>query len=320
MKIDTKAAEAGFVTIAPNSLCNSQLQVNPCRWAETTTTLDPGWGLDQQFPQQDEMRFFVDAIACVKYVLSVALSGDVFVVGFSQGAKLATRFGCAAAAISSELRLRGVVAAEGFFADEAAYPTCGADAGSVTPPPLLMFQAQQDAVVPYCNPGAPYIHSSEYFTRWAAGYAGCQQTVPFGQQILVNSPVLMQARASAVLAATARAEAAPPRMRQAMCPPGVSVLSRDANDNVTGADANDANGVTRLQRVYTNGVGWCAARHALCTPALCVLGHLLHWQPHGVRAHTPRRRAAPRLWRCSGRPRARRRDTSGPARWRRWAA
>ena len=205
MKIDTKAAKAGFVTIAPNSLCDTPLQISTCRWAETTTTLDPGWAADQQFSQQDELLFFVDAIACVKSVLNVDLSGDVYAIGFSQGAKLVTRFGCAAAAISSELRLRGVVAGEGFFADEAAYPTCGAVAGGVTPPPMLLFQAQQDAVVPYCTPGAAYIQSSEYYHRWAAGYAGCQQTVPFGQQILVDSPVLMQARASQRCACRQRA-------------------------------------------------------------------------------------------------------------------
>lgn len=197
VKIDSKAAAKGFVTIAPNALCDTPLQISTCRWAETATKLDPGWATDQQFPQQSEMSFFADAVACAKTVLGVSLSGDVFALGFSQGAKLVTRFGCAGADISGgELRLRGVVAAEGFFADELAYPTCGASAGvdDVTPPPMLLFQAQQDATVPYCTSGAPYIQSAEYFNRWAAGYAGCRQTVPFGQQVLVNSPAILQAR------------------------------------------------------------------------------------------------------------------------------
>ena len=202
--IDSKAAAKGFVTIAPNALCDAPLQLSTCRWAETTTTLDPGWAADQTFPQQSEMRFFADAVACVKTVLGVSLGGDVFALGFSQGAKLVSRFGCAGAAVSGgELRLRGVVAAEGFFADEVAYATCGAavSRGDVTPPPMLLFQAQQDATVPYCTPGAPYIQSAEYFNRWAAAYARCRQTVPFGQQVLANSPAIMQARLCTMRAA-----------------------------------------------------------------------------------------------------------------------
>jgi len=89
--IDAKATAAGFVVLAPNSECNS---FTNCVWGDTSTALDPAGAVGDVVTNGCELAFFVDAARCVSDVLQVPLSGDVYALGFSQGGKLASRFGC----------------------------------------------------------------------------------------------------------------------------------------------------------------------------------------------------------------------------------
>jgi hypothetical protein len=175
----------------------------------TQTALDPGYLVDAALPQYDELGFFVDALRCVRDVLRVPLSGDVAIIGLSQGAKLAARFGCAAAARSrGELRVRAVVVAGAAWAaaeDVLAVPwweeeplqatpssvSCEAALGSGVPPPLLLFQAANDVVVPYCTSGvALYRPDGAYLAAWALRYSGCAAALPLSPLVLARRPLL----------------------------------------------------------------------------------------------------------------------------------
>jgi hypothetical protein len=208
--------------------------------APTQTALDPGYLDDAALPQYDELGFFVDALRCVRDVLRVPLSGDVATVGLSQGAKLAARFGCAAAARSrGELRVRAVVlagaawaAAEDVLAapwpqpQEAASSSCEATLGSGAPPPLLLFQAANDVVVPYCASGvALYRPDAEYVAAWALRYSGCAAAAPASPASPPASPLVVLARR--------------PLLR-AFCP-------------VTPPPAADGSNGTDLLRIYATG-------------------------------------------------------------------
>jgi hypothetical protein len=147
--IDFKASAAGFVVVAPNALCDNA--IDSCRWAQTGTPLDPGYVTDDQLlGQQNEMRFFVDAIRCARQLVEAQpvpmqnrLSGDVYALGFSQGAKLVTRFGCQGYAISGgALTVRAVAAAAAILADTVNIQRCANSAADNAPPPLLLFMAR----------------------------------------------------------------------------------------------------------------------------------------------------------------------------------
>lgn len=220
--IDAKATAAGFVVLAPNSECN----VVNCVWGDTSTALDPAGAVGEVVTNGCEVAFVVDAVRCVSDVLQVPLSGDVYALGFSQGAKLASRFGCEGSAASGgALRVRAVAAAESLFAQPDA-ASCASGSADTRPPPLLLFQAQNDPVVPFCVPGAFYEATSVYFNKWATGFDGCRSS------------------------STPLSSSATPPVLQALCAPGAATLSGAAVAHELVADA------TRLLRVYTNGFKW----------------------------------------------------------------
>ena len=207
-------------------------------WGSTTTPLDPAHAAGVVLTQL-ELPFFVDALRCVRDVLRVPLSGDVYALGFSQGAKLASRFGCQGAAASGgELRVRAVASAEGLFVEQGA--TCASSSSDKAPPPLLFFQSQSDTVVPFCVAGPVYEASAAYWNAWTA-LGGC---VP-------SSPLLPTNNAES-------AGTIPPIM-QALCTPDAQTLPPAVKaQEMTSAGAARAANATRLLRVYTNGLYWRA--------------------------------------------------------------
>lgn len=237
--VDTKATAAGFVVLAPNSLCDSPVANGTCAWGSTTTALDPAHVAGSVLTTH-ELPFFVDAVRCVRDVLRVPLSGDVYAMGFSQGGKLASRFGCEGAAASGgELRVRAVAAAEALYTQQPALRgACAAGASDAAPPPMLLFQAQNDDVVPFCS-AKGYAPDALYWNAWSGAYNGCMQAAPGSE----DSPPIMQA----------------------LCAPDAPTLPpvAAAKEMVDTSAARVAN-ATRLLRVYTNGLKWCG----LCFVAL----------------------------------------------------
>ena len=235
--VDAKATAAGFVVIAPNSLCDSPVANGTCAWGSTTTALDPAPAAGSVL-KTNEMPFFVDAVRCVRDVLRVPLNGDVYAMGFSQGGKLASRFGCEGAAASGgELRVRAVAAAEALYtAQPALRGACAAGASDAAPPPMLLFQAQNENVVPFCVAGAVYAPTNVYWTTWAGLYNDCVPDIPL---------------------APGSNEIGPPIM-QSLCAPDAATLPpiAAAKEMVATSAARVAN-ATRLLRVYTNGLRWC---------------------------------------------------------------
>ena len=227
--VDVKATAAGFAVLAPNSLCNSPVLNGTCVWGSTTTPLDPAHVAGEVLTPT-ELTFFIDAARCVRDVLRVPLSGDVYTLGFSQGGKLASRFGCEGAGASGgELRVRAVAAAEALYAAQPAQRgSCAAGAADANPPPLLLFQAQNDTVVPFCT-AAAYDATAVYWATWAGAYAGCMPSAPVIPDSGAISPPIMQA----------------------LCAPDAPTLP-------TAAATPRSAYATRLLRVYTNGLNWCA--------------------------------------------------------------
>jgi hypothetical protein len=95
------------------------------------------------------VAFVWDAFRCVRDALRVAaLSGDVYVLGYSAGAKLGARVACDAARVSAgQLRIRALAAGCSLLADAQATPVCEGALGGGRPPPLLLFQAANDVDV-----------------------------------------------------------------------------------------------------------------------------------------------------------------------------
>ena len=238
--IDSKATAAGFAVLAPNSLCDSPALNGTCVWGSTTTPLDPTHAVGSLLTSP-ELSFFADAVRCVRDVLRVNLSGDVYALGFSQGGKLASRFGCEGAAASGgALRVRAVAAAESLYAAQpASRGACAAGASDANPPPLLLFQAQNDAVVPFCTAGPVYEATSLYWAAWSGTYAGCMPATP----VLPKS------------------DAVSPPIMQAFCTPDAPTLPLiAATQEMVASGAPRVANATRLLRVYTNGFSWCVMR------------------------------------------------------------
>jgi hypothetical protein len=234
--------------LAPNSLCDLALVNKTCVWGSTTTPLDPAHAAGSAVAPQ-KLTFFADAMACVRDTLRVPLSGDVYAMGFSQGGKLASRFGCEGAAASGgTLRVRAVAAGEALYAALPAQSgACAAGASDAVPPPMLLFQAQNEKVLPFCVAGTGYAAQQLYWHAWAGAYNGCL---------------------SATIAPSSE-EISPPIM-QALCSPDAPTLppfiAGKASEMVgaaatTAGEARAAN-ATRLLRVYTNGLYWCVAPRA----------------------------------------------------------
>lgn len=242
--VDVKATAAGYVVVAPNSLCDSPVANGTCAWGSTTTVLDPAHAAGSVL-KTDEMPFFVDAVRCVRDVLRVPLSGDVYAMGFSQGGKLASRFGCEGAAASGgELRVRAVAAAEALYtAQPALRGACAAGASDAAPPPMLLFQAQNEDVVPFCIAGKGYAPTNLYWSSWAGVYNGCLPAIPLVPGSTEISPPIMQA----------------------FCAPDAATLPPVAAEKeMVATSAARAANATRLLRVYTNGLKWCGLRLACC--------------------------------------------------------
>ena len=234
--IDSKATAAGFAVLAPNSLCDSPALNGTCVWGSTTTPLDPTHAVGSLLTPP-ELSFFADAVRCVRDLLRVNLSGDVYALGFSQGGKLASRFGCEGAAASGgALRVRAVAAAESLYAAQpASRGTCAAGASDANPPALLLFQAQNDAVVPFCTAGPVYEATSLYWASWSGLYSGCMPATP----VLPNSATMSQP------------------IMQAFCTRDAPTLPPAATQqDMVATGAPRAANATRLLRVYTNGLNW----------------------------------------------------------------
>lgn len=234
--IDTKATAAGYVVLAPNSLCDTPALNGTCVWGSTTTPLDPTHAVGSLLTPP-ELSFFADAVRCVRDVLRVALSGDVYALGFSQGGKLASRFGCEGAAASGDaLRVRAVAAAESLYAAQpASRGACAAGASDDKPPALLLFQAQNDAVVPFCTAGPVYEATEIYWAAWSGTYSGCMPA----------APVLPSSDAVSAL------------IMQAFCAPDAQTLPPvGTQQEMVASGAPRAANATRLLRVYTNGLSW----------------------------------------------------------------
>ena len=239
--IDAKATAAGYVVLAPNSLCDSPALNVTCVWGSTTTPLDPTHAVGSLLTPP-ELTFFADAVRCVRDVLRVPLSGDVYALGFSQGGKLASRFGCEGAAASGgALRVRAVAAAESLYAQPKAAGggACAAGASDAKPPALLLFQAQNDAVVPFCTAGPVYEATEIYWAAWSGLYSGCMPATPVPPNSdTVSSPIM-----------------------QAFCAPEAPTLPpAGTQQEMVASGAPRAANATRLLRVYTNGLGWCVVR------------------------------------------------------------
>ena len=181
--IDAAGAAAGFAVAAPQAAQSGLALPWLPRWRN-----DTGGGDDAEEPTArvaaaedaagegiDDVAFAWDVAACVRDALQLPSLGlgpvarRVFVLGFSQGAKLASlaactpRAGFSAAAAVIGAGLHDGVAEPG--------ERCAG------PVPLLMIQGGMDAVVPFCDDGAFYKAGARALHRWAAAVNGCDGSV-----------------------------------------------------------------------------------------------------------------------------------------------
>ena len=128
---DTAGPAAGYVVAAPDGLPGSGGVGGT--WALNN---DPADGAGDVYNDVDDKAFVRDVVSCIRS-LGVSLSGDLYVTGWSLGAKFATRLACAPAVNNATVPLRVVAltVASGVQAE-----TERACAGA--PVPLLMIQAR----------------------------------------------------------------------------------------------------------------------------------------------------------------------------------
>ena len=129
---DTAGPASGYVVAAPDGRPGSGGAGGT--WALNN---DPGDGAGDVYSDVDDKVFIRDVVSCIRS-LGVSLSGDLYVTGWSLGAKFATRLACAAAvnnATVPPLRVVALTIASGIQAE-----TERACTGA--PVPLLMIQAR----------------------------------------------------------------------------------------------------------------------------------------------------------------------------------
>jgi hypothetical protein len=152
--IDQQLAANGYVVAAPDAVIDVPLALvfkglslisgwpapTATFWQNTTTPDDPTYLPLQAATTVDDSAFLWSIPHCVRDVLNVSLTGDVYMMGHSMGAKMSTFLGCVAP--PAGYTVRAVVVADGIKASALDAPC--------TPPPLLAFQAANDQVVPFC--------------------------------------------------------------------------------------------------------------------------------------------------------------------------
>ena len=174
--IDAAGAAAGFAVAAPQAAQTGLALPWLPRWRNDTRSGDEeeptarvAAAEDAAGEGVDDVAFAWDVAACVRDALQLpgigAIARRVYVLGWSQGAKLASlaactpRRGFSAAAAVIGAGLHDGVAEPG---EQCAGPV-----------PLLMIQGGLDAVVPFCDDGAFYQAGWRALHRWAAAVNGC---------------------------------------------------------------------------------------------------------------------------------------------------
>jgi len=174
---ETRSLAAGFIVASPQSLRSRVGNVS--WWTSTMTRADTGLLLEKvaMSPEQEaaahgEIAFLFAVCDCLQRTLALHIDG-VYVAGYSQGSRLASQFACASplAALQSAgfNGVKGVIATGSIEADAAVFPHCARG----KPPPMLVFQAQEDMAMPFCRDSLPYGAGQRHFLTWAQSYAGC---------------------------------------------------------------------------------------------------------------------------------------------------
>ncbi len=168
--LDAAGASAGFAVAAPQAAQAGVLDFLP-RWRNDTLANadEPTARLaaadDASGASVDDVAFAWDVAACVRDALRLRVAPRISVLGWSQGAKLASLVACtprrgfAAAAVVLGAGLHDGLADPG--------ERCAG------PVPLLMLQGGLDAVVPFCDDGAFYQAGWRALRGWAAAVNGC---------------------------------------------------------------------------------------------------------------------------------------------------
>lgn len=172
--VDGAVTSAGLVLAAPHA--RNAAACNCSVWGGTLIRTDPGAAIAAAVQRDGIVQFnspelpFLNAmVSCMTDVLHVPLSGDIFLTGFSQGARVATQLACTP---PPRFSVRAAVVYGPVFVD-VDHPTCGAG-----PVRLLAMASKEDVATPFCSGLSALAPDLPELSSWAHNISRCTHPLP----------------------------------------------------------------------------------------------------------------------------------------------
>jgi len=177
---------AGVSRLAPELFGScSAIGCDVPTWSGTTTADDPGrFAFDGA--DGDDVAFAYDVAECVADLVATmedlpSLSSELYAMGESQGGKAASLLGCTQP--REGWSIGGVFVSGGLFAEKSSCSIIG------PPPALIVFQAQDDTVAPFCTYFA-FAPTALPWSVWATEFNRCAAAAPSKSPHDITEPVL----------------------------------------------------------------------------------------------------------------------------------